>query len=561
MNSNTLDSITLLQAHLQDKSSDELIALLIDLVQQLDEPTRQHFLDNLTPSKPPPVELRSPSPETFLAQLDAFAEAVRQGDYFDEEMKSYFNKPLAYRPSQVYKYKAEDHIGLNAVRHFLTEADAYFQIEQYEVAATAYQTVLNLTVVDNPYATLGVGKPLRELGEDVGSLIKRTLIALQQSRPPSEFYEEALHLLTQFDQPDRPLIDDFVSLLNPHQQMEVCVRLEAWADELNQQELQTFPTSIPLQLRLLIRLYVVQGRVDKAMAVQHRFRHRYTMLYGLLLDGCEIAQNWPAIITYGREALDVLPEKRGNNFHAPRDGMDPTVVRTQMAHAYEALGEPQQAFDIYEPVFQEIYNFETYAVARRLVGAISPEREQEFSGYTIRKLRHNIYMSHSAYLLCQIYVSEGQYKYIGWMLSDIAKNSRLDALELVARVYVLTAFGPEANPKMGPYLQALYTKIVESHEEPFRFLRDHLTIKPELTRYKAAKQAEEIYQRIMEVHINSGRNSYATAAYYCALSGEVAAFGGRRAKFKQFYQHLLRRYATYRALKAELAAEVEGKLL
>ncbi|MCB0212921.1 MAG: hypothetical protein KDJ52_26500 [Anaerolineae bacterium] len=561
MNPDTPDSITLLQSHLQDKSTDELIALLIDLVQQVDEPTRQQFLDNLAPAAPPSVELRASSPQIFLAQLDAFAEAVRQGNYYDEEMQRYFNKPPDWRVSLVYKYKPEDHAGLNALRQFLAEVDAYFQLEQYAVVAIAYQTLLTLTVVDNPYTTLGVGKPLRELGENVELLIKRTLLALQQSRPASQFYEEALPFIAQFEQPDHSTIDDFVSLLDPHQQLDVCAHLEAWADDLDRQAMETFPTGIPLHLRLLIRLYTDLGQENKAMAVQYRFRQRYTMLYGLLLDASETAQNWPAIITYGHEALEVLPEKRGNNFHAPRDGLDPTVVRTQMAHAYEALGEPQQAFDIYAPVFEEIYNFESYAVARRLAEAISPQREQEFSGYTIRRLRSHVYMSHAAYLLCQIYVSEGQYKYIDWMLDDIARNSRLDALELVARVYVVTAFGLEADPRMGPYLQSLYTKIGESDEEPFRFLRDHLTIKPDLTRYKAAKYAEEIYQRIMQVHIDSGRTSYATAAYYCALSGEVAAFGGRRAKFKQFYQSLLRRYATHRALKAELAAEVEGKLL
>jgi hypothetical protein len=39
----TPDSIARLRVHLQDKSSDELITLLLDLIQQVDEPTRQQF--------------------------------------------------------------------------------------------------------------------------------------------------------------------------------------------------------------------------------------------------------------------------------------------------------------------------------------------------------------------------------------------------------------------------------------------------------------------------------------------------------------------------------------
>lgn len=557
MNPDTLDSLALLQLHLQDKSTDELIALLIDLVQQVDEPTRQQFLDHLAPPEPSAVDLRSPSPEIFLSQLAAFAEAVSQGDYFDKEAQDYFEQTPAWRASHAYKYKLEDHAGLNALRHFLTEADAYFQNEQYAVAAAAYQTLLTLTLAGNPYRTMGVRHPLRELGEDTEAIVNRYLMALQQSRPAAQFYEAALDFLAQHDQPDRPYIDHFVSLLDSNQPAEVCARLEAWADELDRQEMQTFPTGIPMQLRLLIRLYSVQGRVDKALAVQHRFRQRYTMLYQALLDSHEMAQDWPVVITYGQEALAVLPEKRGNHFQAARDGMDPTVVRTQMARAYEALGDPQPAFDIYEPVFQEIYDFETYAMARRLAGAISPEREQAFSRHVIARLRRD--RPRFTYLFCQIYLNEGQFKYVDWMLNDITTSSTLDALELIARVYLLTAFGPEADPKMGPHLQALYAKITESDEETFRFLRDHLPVKPDLTRYKAAKYAGEIYERIMQVHIDSGRPFYATAAAYCALVGEIAIVGGRRAKFEQFYRLLLRRYSTYRALKEALALEVEQK--
>ena len=60
----------------------------------------------------------------------------------------------------------------------------------------------------------------------------------------------------------------------------------------------------------------------------------------------------------------------------------------------------------------------------------------------------------------------------------------------------------------------------------------------------------------MQLHIDNGRKTYATAAYYCALPGEIAAFDGRQAEFNQFYQELLRRYTHHRALKAELAAKV-----
>ncbi|MBE7554285.1 MAG: hypothetical protein HS126_24765 [Anaerolineales bacterium] len=65
MNPNTLDTIALLRVHLQDKSADELITLLLDLIQQVDEPTRQQFWNRLAPPGLATADLRYPSSEIF----------------------------------------------------------------------------------------------------------------------------------------------------------------------------------------------------------------------------------------------------------------------------------------------------------------------------------------------------------------------------------------------------------------------------------------------------------------------------------------------------------------
>jgi hypothetical protein len=61
----------------------------------------------------------------------------------------------------------------------------------------------------------------------------------------------------------------------------------------------------------------------------------------------------------------------------------------------------------------------------------------------------------------------------------------------------------------------------------------------------------------MQMQIDNGRKTYATAAYYCALLGEIAAYEGREAEFKQFYRELSDRYPRHRALRQELAAKVK----
>jgi hypothetical protein len=225
-----------------------------------------------------------------------------------------------------------------------------------------------------------------------------------------------------------------------------------------------------------------------------------------------------------------------------------------MARAYETLGDPEQAFAIYEPVFNDKNDYEAYVTARRLAGAITPDRGQEFTRQVITKLGSKLPLS--CYLLCQVYLSEGQFEPAYNLLGNVTGYSALDALKLVVKAHLLAAFGPEAKPEMGPYLQEMYAKTVESDKEPVRFLRNFLPAEPKLSRSTALARAEDLYRRIMQLHIDNGRKTYATAAYYCALLGEIAAYDGRQAEFNQFYQELRKRYARHRALQAELAAKV-----
>lgn len=67
-----------------------------------------------------------------------------------------------------------------------------------------------------------------------------------------------------------------------------------------------------------------------------------------------------------------------------------------------------------------------------------------------------------------------------------------------------------------------------------------------------------LYQSIMRIHLDNGRKTYSTAAYYCTLLGEITAYDGRATEFKQFYRELLDRYPRHQALRQELAAKVDG---
>ena len=89
------------------------------------------------------------------------------------------------------------------------------------------------------------------------------------------------------------------------------------------------------------------------------------------------------------------------------------------------------------------------------------------------------------------------------------------------------------------------------------FLRNYLPPALAIDRKTAVAHAENLYRNVMQLHIDNGRKTYATAAYYCALLGEIAAYDGRVAEFRRFYQELLSRYPRHRALRQELAAKVD----
>jgi len=57
---------------------------------------------------------------------------------------------------------------------------------------------------------------------------------------------------------------------------------------------------------------------------------------------------------------------------------------------------------------------------------------------------------------------------------------------------------------------------------------------------------------LMQAHIDNGRKTYATGAYYCALLGEIALYEGRLVAFRQWYEGFMESHKRFRALQAEM---------
>ncbi len=556
------DTITLIRTHLQGQETSYLIDLLIDMMQAMDEPLRQRFWDRLSPPAMATADLRYPSPEDFLQELADFVASVFEGDYYDEDALEYFGEDPFDREYYHDKYGAYDydpdmHAGLNALGEFLTEADSYFQAKRYDVAAEAYELLISI-FDGNPDDTLGVYDPLAELGEMEEPLAQRYFVALQESQPTAVFYDKALSYVGRHDQSyNHKLRDNFLEMVGDEGRSEVQKFLEGWADELAQKQVGPYPTGIPFRLQLLIQFYQKANQQGQIVALQKRFRQRYLAFYTPLLAQQEASKNWPRVVAYGEEALALLPEetlKRPFSLQSV-DSIDANQVRTQLARAYEALGEVVKALTVYRPVFERKKDFESYALVKRLATAVSAAQGTTFTADTIAELQEKL--PNSMYFLCQIYLSEDQFSQAYALVKQHVRYSFLNSLKLVAKAHLLMGLGPKAVPEMGRFLQDLYAKTDAAGKEPTLFLRDYLPAHSAMSRETAVARAETLYRDLMQLHIDNGRKTYATAAYYCALLGEIAVYDGRQAEFKQFYQAILSRYPRHRALHQELAAKVD----
>jgi len=79
------EGLSHIRVFLKKKNKSGLVALLLNLVQGMDEPDRQFFWEHPAPLGVSTADFRYPSPEVILAELETFAEEVTDGKYYDEK--------------------------------------------------------------------------------------------------------------------------------------------------------------------------------------------------------------------------------------------------------------------------------------------------------------------------------------------------------------------------------------------------------------------------------------------------------------------------------------------
>jgi tetratricopeptide (TPR) repeat protein len=548
----TSERLIHIRAYLVKKNKPELVALLLELVQEMDEPTRQRFWEHLAPPGMATADLRYPSAEDFLSELEAFIEEVSEGEYYDEDAATYYSDD---NYNEYEDYDPEDHAAIKALNGFFHEADSYFDAGQFAVATEAYDRLLDL-VLSETYETLGIPTPLEFLEQDERQVISRYFAALQASQTQDEFFDQALHFLVLHEQPTD--LERFLALVGS-ERLALQAYLEAWADRLIRNALSTPYDGLAFQLRLLLRFYEQDGRTDDVRNLWVRFRRMYPACYAPLLADRQAAGDWQSVLHYAQEALEVAhPPRPVYYLREAWDSPDTLSLRGYLARAYSATGETAKAFELYRPAFEEAPCFETYAQVRRLAYTVSVKRGAEFTAEAINRLRQQ--GERQRYLLCQVYLSESQFDDAYTLVASLTGYQGMEESKLVAKAHLLAALGPSPDERIGSSLRELYARVEQGEKEPLRFLRDALPRSSAESLDTAIERAEGIYRRLMQAHIDNGRKTYATGAYYCALLGEIASHEERLPAFKQWYEKYMEAYKRFRALRAEMDMKVGSVL-
>jgi len=236
------------------------------------------------------------------------------------------------------------------------------------------------------------------------------------------------------------------------------------------------------------------------------------------------------------------------------DSPNKLSLRGYLARAYSATGDSVKAFELYLPAFDETPSFDTYFQARRLADAISAEKGQIFTAQVIERLSQQV--ERQRYLLCQVVLSESRFDEAYLLVEKLSGYHGMEESKLVAKAHLLAALGPAPDERMGTNLRDLYSKVEQGEKEPLRFLRDTLPQMLAPQRSVALERVETIYRRLMQTHIDNGRKTYATGAYYCAMLGEIAVHEGRLAAFRQWYEGFMEGYKRFRAVRAEMDLKV-----
>lgn len=162
---------------------------------------------------------------------------------------------------------------------------------------------------------------------------------------------------------------------------------------------------------------------------------------------------------------------------------------------------------------------------------------------------------HAGGLRTRLLLAEGREREVLDGAAGRTRRMGVDEIKLVAKLAV-ARLSAGVNLASFRKLRELQARLKREKEDPYDWLRLCLERPATLTRAEYAHLAAEMYRRLVDFHLDSGKSSRASpAAHYCAIVAEVSRLVDQPDLWADLLRHLRRRHGRKRLIWERLRAE------
>ncbi len=304
--------------------------------------------------------------------------------------------------------------------------------------------------------------------------------------------------------------------------------------------LRTDRPDCPTEVDGLIALATVGRNRAEVLALKERFAPRNAVYLEEVLSQYERKMDWAGVARLAEVGV------RTFGHHGK--------FATALIRAREALGDRSAAQEARVAQFLREPDAAAFAALRRQSEALS-----NWDAVLARLLRTATRPGEGAWhvtgLKTRILLAEGREREVFDGIAGRQGRMGFDELKLVAK-YAVAKASDGADLTAFPKLRELQRRLGRDREEPYDWLRLILERPGTASRAEYARLAAAMYQRLVDLHLDSGRPSRAApAAHYCAIVAELSRLVGEPRFWADLLRHLRQRHGRKRLIWRKLEAE------
>ena len=481
-----------------------------------------------------PAEVRStarPRPDGLLLEIEAFCGESRSGTFVSwENDREWFDGDDRDADDERFEEWVQLFTDLTKGALGLTRSGRHAD------AAEAYRMLLGL--LEEARTTTDIlgnhGAPEDSVEVDFAEVVAGYTKSLRACRPS---VDEAITAVLPVAKRFR-YAGGFAGLVRGLERAELD-RLEARLSAAAEAALQADRRDCPDEVEGLIALAHVRKRPAEVLALKERFASRNAVYLKEVLSHYVRRRDWAKVARlaesgvehFGRhdefsKALIRAREALGDR-PAAQEAEIVQFLGGPLAARFAALRKRAAALSNWEAVFERV-----------LKASTSPRRSLGYAGGLRTRL-----------LLAEGREAEAIDGVMARGHPDI-EESKLVAKYAVARV------SEKADLSQFKKLTELQRRLAREKEDPYDWLRLLVGRPATLTRDEYVRLAADMYRRLVDLHLDSGKPSRAApAAHYCAVVVEISRLVGNAALWADLLRHLRTRHGKKRLIWDRLRTE------